>query len=238
MEHFEKLQRLDKEYIHSQLGVEAAKIQGIFPDDEMKWSIAKDEEIKVAHEDSLDVLHNWQHQLDQILEIVNNKDFNLTENPQLRPAQVLPISDLSHDIESPESMSTIEETDMLAPCEIASLNDDQRRAYDILDWHMKETIAGKIPPQLLMVIPGEGGVGKSMLIQTITKKFRQRHIRSWLVKGAYTGVAASLIDGKTLHVLGGIPVQGGKQSSQQAKKLREFWRTKQYLIIDKISMLA
>jgi ATP-dependent exoDNAse (exonuclease V) alpha subunit len=58
------------------------------------------------------------------------------------------------------------------------------------------------------------------------------------VKGAYTGIAASLIDGKTLHVLGGIPVRGNKQSAQTLKRLREFWRTKRYIIIDEDSMLS
>ena len=59
-----------------------------------------------------------------------------------------------------------------------------------------------------------------------------------MVKGAYTGIAASLINGKTLHVLAGIPVRGGKQSAQTLQKLREFWCTKLYLVIDEISMLS
>jgi hypothetical protein len=58
------------------------------------------------------------------------------------------------------------------------------------------------------------------------------------VKGAYTGIAASLINGKMLHVLVGIPVRGGKQSAHMLKKLPEFWRSKHYLIIDEISMLS
>jgi PIF1-like helicase len=58
------------------------------------------------------------------------------------------------------------------------------------------------------------------------------------VKGAYTGIASSLIDGKTLHVLAGISVRGGRQSAHMLKKLQEFWCTKQYLIIDEVSMLS
>jgi hypothetical protein len=90
----------------------------------------------------------------------------------------------------------------------------------------------------LMFIPGEGGVGKSRLIQTITQNFQQHNVAHWLAKGAYTGIAASLIDGKTLHVLGGIPIRGGKQSAQTLKKLREYWLTKHYFIIDEVSMLS
>ncbi|KAG2122382.1 hypothetical protein BD769DRAFT_1291954, partial [Suillus cothurnatus] len=76
---------------------------------------------------------------------------------------------------------------------------DQRRAYDIIDWHLTETLAGRAPPQLLMIIPGEGGVGKSKTIQTITENFRDRGQADILVKAAYTGIAASIIDGKTIH---------------------------------------
>ncbi|KAG1858186.1 hypothetical protein F4604DRAFT_1519565, partial [Suillus subluteus] len=76
---------------------------------------------------------------------------------------------------------------------------DQRQAYDIIDWHLEETLAGRAPPQLLMIIPGEGGVGKSKMIQTITENFRDRGVADMLVKAAYTGIAASIIDGKTLH---------------------------------------
>lgn len=70
---------------------------------------------------------------------------------------------------------------------------------------------GKTPPQLLMIIPGEGGVGKSKLIQTMTQNFECSGVGHWWVKGAYTGITVLLIDGKTLHVLAGIPVRGGKQ---------------------------
>ena len=40
------------------------------------------------------------------------------------------------------------------------LNEEQKWAYDIVDQHLQETLSGKMPPQLLMIIPGKGGVGK------------------------------------------------------------------------------
>lgn len=73
-------------------------------------------------------------------------------------------------------------------------------------------IKGKPPPQLLMMIPGEEGVGKSKVVQTITGNFQHRNVGHWWVKGAYIGIAALLIDGKTLHFLAGIPIRGRKQS--------------------------
>lgn len=115
---------------------------------------------------------------------------------------------------------------------------DQRRAYDIIDFHLRETLAGRKLKQLLMLIPGEGGVGKSKMIQTITDNFRSRGVASILVKGAYTGIAASVIDGKTLHVLGGIAVNGREPGPQTLKRLAAFWKGKRYLIIDEKSMVS
>ncbi|KAI1785899.1 hypothetical protein LXA43DRAFT_864478, partial [Ganoderma leucocontextum] len=52
---------------------------------------------------------------------------------------------------------------------------------------------------LHMIIHGEGGTGKSRVIQTVTEAFNSRRSTFLLVKAAYTGIAASLIDGKTTH---------------------------------------
>ncbi|KAG1845717.1 hypothetical protein DFJ58DRAFT_664189 [Suillus subalutaceus] len=88
------------------------------------------------------------------------------------------------------------------------LHPDQQRAFNIIDWHMRATLAGQNPPQLLMIIPGEGGVGKSKTIQTITENFVAHGAGGRLVKAAYTGIAASLIGGKTLHIVACILVKG------------------------------
>jgi signal recognition particle GTPase len=84
---------------------------------------------------------------------------------------------------------------------------DQRRAYDIVDWHLKETMDHRSPPQLLMLIIGEGGTGKSKTIKAITANL-ENHAEP-LVKAAFTGVAASGIDGKTLHAIMMQSVRGG-----------------------------
>ncbi|KAG1878869.1 hypothetical protein F4604DRAFT_1579818, partial [Suillus subluteus] len=45
------------------------------------------------------------------------------------------------------------------------------------------------------------GTGKSKVIQTITEYFAYKRMKYMLLKVAYTGVAASLIDGKTTHTI-------------------------------------
>ncbi len=59
-----------------------------------------------------------------------------------------------------------------------------------------------------------------------------------LVKSAYTGIAASLINGKTLHVIAQIPINNSKRSQKANRKLTSFWSKKQYLIINEMSMVA
>ncbi|KAH7930557.1 hypothetical protein BV22DRAFT_1000524, partial [Leucogyrophana mollusca] len=115
---------------------------------------------------------------------------------------------------------------------------DQRRAYDIINWHLAETLANHNPPQLLMHIPGEGGVGKSKTIQTITENFQCRGVEHILVKAAYTGIAASIIDGKTLHMAALVPMNGREQSAKTSKRLAALWKPKRYLIIDELSMIS
>ncbi|KIN94791.1 hypothetical protein M404DRAFT_98806, partial [Pisolithus tinctorius Marx 270] len=126
--------------------------------------------------------------------------------------------------------------DTLEASNVEDLLEDQRRAYDIIDWHLQQLMAGRCPDQLRMIIPGEGGVGKLKTIQTITENFVRRGIERILVKAAYTGIAASVIDGKTLHNIGNVTHR--KQSAQTMKRLEEYWHDKHYLIIDEMSMVS
>ncbi|KAJ3755395.1 hypothetical protein EV360DRAFT_49816, partial [Lentinula raphanica] len=87
------------------------------------------------------------------------------------------------------------------------LKTDQRRAFDIVEWHLQQTLMGRTPPPLRMIIHGEGGTGKSKVIATITDMFRKKKVLEMLIKSAYTGVAASLIEGNTTHSIAAISTQ-------------------------------
>jgi hypothetical protein len=239
VDRYERMQRNDREYVYGQLAIEAARIQKILPNENVAWIVENEKDVDVASNDVDVMLDSWKDELQQSSLVVNETSLECGGFEQEREAEVVSISELWNPMSRDERNDVgVDDANRISAIDIDKLNKDQRRAYDILDWHLQETIDGKVPPQLLMVIPGEGGVGKSKLIQTMTQDFEQRNVGQWWVKGAYTGIAASLIDGKTLHVLGGIPVRGGKQSAQTVKKLREFWSGKRYLIIDEVSMLS
>ena len=66
---------------------------------------------------------------------------------------------------------------------------------------MDKVLKGNEPLPLQMIIYGEGGTRKSKVIQTVTEAFTARARSELLIKMAYV---ASLIDGKTTHMIGGM----------------------------------
>ena len=91
-----------------------------------------------------------------------------------------------------------------------------------------------------MIIYGEGGTGKSKVIQSVTRCFEDLNVRQWLIKCAYTGVAASVMNGKTTHTVGNISQGREKaQVSDKAKaKLQTAWKERRYMILDEYSMIS
>ena len=91
---YEKLQCQDKEYVHGQLGVEAAKIKGIFHDDAKGWDVHDEHEVTSPAEDVETRLQRWRSQLEQSSLSTSNPDpiSNYEEHPC--EASVIPISDL------------------------------------------------------------------------------------------------------------------------------------------------
>ena len=173
------MQRCDKEYVHGQLVVEAAKIQGIFPDIDTIWKVDLQEEDKVetAKENVNITIDKWRGQLEQSSLTDSDTSLDSDAGRENREAGVMPISQMC----IPLTFDAIDEPQTDSGFDIDNLNDDQRRAYDIVDWHLKETVDGKRPPQLLMMIPGEGGVGKSKVIQIMTENFQKQGLKEWWV---------------------------------------------------------
>ena len=92
-----------------------------------------------------------------------------------------------------------------------------------------------------MVVTGEGGTGKSVLIDAITETFSYHSQESSLAKCAPCGIAAINVGGSTIHYWGGLGIQRPKNIANSTKTitLRRERNIigKTCLIINEMSML-
>jgi hypothetical protein len=124
------------------------------------------------------------------------------------------------------------------------LNAEQLQAHNIVASHLQAHLAGHAPSQLLMIVIGQGGTGKSTILNAITKTFENMKASHLLEKTALSGVATSLIGGTTLHWHAGLPTQKIPQSNiwpDNPSKATKDCRVanilnSQYLAIDKCGM--
>lgn len=119
-----------------------------------------------------------------------------------------------------------------------TLNFEQRLAYDLIKTHLLSHLDGGDPEQLLMNLQGGPGTGKSQVIKAVTELFQVKDSTNLLLRSAYTGIAASVIDGQTLHTLAKIPVKGGDPSPKAIAEMAGLYENLHYLIIDEISMIS
>ncbi len=88
-----------------------------------------------------------------------------------------------------------------------NLNNRQNMAHNIVSHHLQQYLEGENPPQRLMIVHGQGGTGKSALLNTISKTFDDNGASSLLAKTAMTRVAATIIGGQTLHRWAALPIK-------------------------------
>lgn len=229
---------------HAAAAVEIGKLHNIFPREQQGWHLTHTAHVLHASGGTVERLDRWRRQMERDKAIVNGITVEPAEDVRLAPtADVQRIVDVPMQTDEVGGVVTPilpeVELDAVDPSE---LRPDQRRAYDIMKWHLDKVLNGEDPPPLWMVLHGEGGTGKSKVIQTVTEYFASRHADHLLVKGAYTGVAASLIGGKTLHTLAALPREQSRATAPLAdtskQRLEAFYLRRLYLLVDECSMLA
>lgn len=128
---------------------------------------------------------------------------------------------------------------MAAIINIFSLNEKQQLAFHIVTDHTLGSV--RFGKQLRMGIFGEGGTGKSRLIEAIRAWFIIISRENELVVTATTGAAACNIGGVTIHSALGI---SGKETGEDhwtrrlTPKKYEEWKSRRYIIIDEVSMVS
>ena len=121
-----------------------------------------------------------------------------------------------------------------------TLNREQARAFSIIAEHSLGQ--SKIGSQLLMGTFGEGGTGKSRVIEAIREWFTMINRDKRLIITATTGAAATKINGSTLHSAAAIPVETGDGEKQirtgkATDKQISLWKELDYIIVDEVSMM-
>ncbi|KAJ2912091.1 hypothetical protein MD484_g8323, partial [Candolleomyces efflorescens] len=124
------------------------------------------------------------------------------------------------------------------------LNDEQRRAHDIIVTWMERDAAGETQDQLLMIVHGQGGTGKTTMIRALSQTLAEKGLQNAIGKTATSGIAASAIGGNTIHTYCGIPIQVSHRDwlSRSSDKVKERRRANisqiRGLMIDEISMMT
>ena len=240
------------EDLHGRLAIEIAKRRKIFQNDtdQQYWQTSSTTCVGNATGDDIQKLMNWHLQLESDVSRMNliqpGVGVGSAKEGTRGAVQLLNRSMLSTEARVESYGSTQpESTDRhLSPMDPSSLNQEQRQAYDIITWHLDQTLAGRNPAPLRMIVHGEGGTGKSKVLQTVTEAFKQQGCQSRLLKAAYTGVAASHIDGKTTHTIASLSLNARSSDtditiSEATKlKLEQMWEPYNYLALDEMGMIA
>jgi hypothetical protein len=130
------------------------------------------------------------------------------------------------------------------PTNPSSLNEQQQMAFDLVTSHLQAHPRNEQPPQRLMIMHGQGGTGKTAMLNAISKVFDDLGASHLLVKMAMSGVAASLIGGQTLHSWAVLPVRTPKTEKWITHPGKEvgLWQKRNFavlwLTIDEMSILT
>ena len=211
-----------REELHGLLAIEVARRAKIFRNEASSWSIATTQAPRNATDDDLRTISSWANQLQADVE---KKNARAPPPPSTQPTQTPSIEPVTNrETSSTADVSLLSRAlanseEALDGIDVSHLKPDQARAYRIVRWHLDQTLNGVEPPPLRMILYGEGGTGKSRVIQTVTEAFEARGAKQLLVKAAYTGVAASLVDGKTTHVIAGVSIHSKGSIKDEAKKM-------------------
>jgi len=142
----------------------------------------------------------------------------------------LPI--INQDIHLRSKSNQVDISDMI---EKNTLNTEQARAFRLISEHSLD----KHNEQLCMYLGGAGGTGKSRIINVLREFFVcQRQAQRFCIV-SYTGVAAKIIDGMTIH--SALRLNQRKKETALSKTnsdLWSMWEGVDYLFIDEISMIG
>jgi len=149
---------LTREDIHAQLAVEKAKQARVFDDENLHWDITGGRHARVGLIGDLNVLQDWKAQMEGDVNAINQATLNnsmghgegdmsgMYGGAGAPGARVIPLSELENQSRS-VTHPTIEIAEQaLTSIDPSMLKDDQHWAYNIITWHLDQTLGGTTPP--------------------------------------------------------------------------------------------
>src|SRR5208283_5996750 len=111
--------------------------------------------------DDIVKLARWKQQMKNDIQAQSTDSTFISSRVNVSPNEgpsVQPLSEIQNENFVQPSIWAPEES--LSVIKADNMTFDQKRAFDIIIWHLDQTLLGRNPPPLRMVIYGEGGTGK------------------------------------------------------------------------------
>lgn len=238
-----------REIVYAGVAMNIAQEFNFFTDDTYH-SVVKNT-AKSASEEDLEKASTWEHYIEE--SAIDHSDHPTISRTSDSISSVGMNNNITESRTACSPSATLSIADQrFLPIESAvlppsHLNQEQALAFTIISRHIVDLLQGKNPPQLLMVIHGQGGTGKTCLLNAITALFNNLGCAHRLAKTALTGVAASQIGGKTLHSWATIPATKGlprsenwifRPTKETAKRRTANMQGKWLLAADEMSLLT
>ena len=189
------------ELLYADIAISIGLDTGVLHND--VYDIALPRPVMPASETVLRQCQTWQAEM---TEMTNNRD------DKIRTQQVDAFSqwDQSDDVTMADltepTATPLIDPELTMPSASTHLNERQSMVLDIVSNHLQMHLRNLNPPQRLMIVHGQGGTGKSALLNAISETFLTLGVPSLLAKTAMSGVAASVIGGHTLHNWAALPI--------------------------------
>ena len=188
------------------------------------------EETYESDEVEMDTAEEWMF-MARLVPAPETSSYSLQQIEEMRSFHSPPlVLQMPFWLESTKSLATVSLSQY--PCvDITLLNKKQNIAFQIVKRHYEQNI--KDP--LRLMITGQGGSGKSFLINAL-----RNLLGSTCAVSSYFGIAAHNIAGVTLHSLLQLPIRGLHQrelTGQALTSLQAKLCGEKYIIIDEFSVL-
>lgn len=125
---------------------------------------------------------------------------------------------------------------------IARMNKGQKKLFKFVECQIAKELSLERHPAIHLFVTGSAGTGKSYVLNLIVDQIHRSCGRGAVRVCAFTGAAAILVNGRTIHSTFKLNVTDPRSRRPQVKPLsREdlfFWQSVRFVIIDEVSMVS